>query len=73
MKQIFGRRKNAKSADKDFIGGTSPSMLDQVLETQEILYRIECIYKVYEGVQMNGGNLRPVESILVINVTRYHK
>ncbi|BAF21275.1 serine/threonine protein phosphatase 2A 57 kDa regulatory subunit B' theta isoform [Oryza sativa Japonica Group] len=30
MKQIFGRRKNAKSADKDFFSGTSPSVLDQV-------------------------------------------
>ncbi|KAL5197154.1 hypothetical protein ABZP36_000666 [Zizania latifolia] len=30
MKQIFGRRKNAKSADKEFISGTNPSMLDQV-------------------------------------------
>ncbi|KAF0906578.1 hypothetical protein E2562_012031 [Oryza meyeriana var. granulata] len=30
MKQIFGRRKNTKSADKDFFAGTSPSVLDQV-------------------------------------------
>lgn len=37
----------------------------QVLENHEILYRIECIYKVYEGVQMKGGKIlrRPVGSV----------
>ncbi|KAL6897331.1 hypothetical protein ACP4OV_007027 [Aristida adscensionis] len=30
MKQLFGRRKSSKTSDKEFIGGTSPSVLNQL-------------------------------------------